>query len=186
MFLRAKKILCYSWPSQIGSSDSSSLFRRKETGGVLKRQALIDYLRSDRMYHRVFKGARSTTHPTFTGGTHRSKTGTQLKLGSGHIPLLSPDTRYGPPAGFAFPVCQIHLGDVIAHFNAKRGKIEGMEIRSGAQVIKAKVPLSEMFGYATDLRSMTQGRGTYSMQFNTYDEVPQQISEGLLARIYRR
>ncbi|MGA1796019.1 MAG: elongation factor G [bacterium] len=79
-----------------------------------------------------------------------------------------------------------YMGDVIAHLNAKRGKIEGMEIRSGAQVIKAKVPLSEMFGYATDLRSMTQGRGTYSMQFNTYDEVPQQISEGLLARIYRR
>jgi len=79
-----------------------------------------------------------------------------------------------------------YMGDVISNLNAKRGKIEGMEIRSGAQVIKAKVPLSEMFGYATDLRSMTQGRGTYSMQFKTYDEVPQQISEGLLARIYRR
>jgi elongation factor G len=79
-----------------------------------------------------------------------------------------------------------YMGDVIANLNSKRGKIEGLEIRSGAQVVKAKVPLSEMFGYATDLRSMTQGRGTYTMQFNTYDEVPQQISEGLLARIYRR
>jgi elongation factor G len=79
-----------------------------------------------------------------------------------------------------------YMGDVISNLNSKRGKIEGMEARSGAQVVKAKVPLSEMFGYATDLRSMTQGRGTYTMQFNTYDEVPQQISEGLLARIYRR
>jgi elongation factor G len=79
-----------------------------------------------------------------------------------------------------------YMGDVISNLNSKRGKIEGMEARSGAQVVKSKVPLSEMFGYATDLRSMTQGRGTYTMQFNTYDEVPQQISEGLLARIYRR
>ena len=79
-----------------------------------------------------------------------------------------------------------YMGDVIANLNSRRGKIEGMQIRSGAQVIKAKVPLSEMFGYATDLRSMTQGRGTYTMQFNSYNEVPQQISEGLLARIFRR
>jgi elongation factor G len=79
-----------------------------------------------------------------------------------------------------------YMGDVISNLNSKRGKIEGVEIRSGAQVIKANVPLSEMFGYATDLRSMTQGRGTYTMQFKGYEEVPQQISEGLLSRIYRR
>lgn len=79
-----------------------------------------------------------------------------------------------------------YMGDVISNLNSKRGKIEGMEIRSGAQVIRAKVPLSEMFGYATDLRSMTQGRGTYTMQFESYAEVPQQISERLLSRIYRR
>ena len=79
-----------------------------------------------------------------------------------------------------------YMGEVISNLNSKRGKIEGMEIHSGAQVITAKVPLSEMFGYATDLRSMTQGRGTYSMQFKGYNEVPQHISEELMARIYRR
>ncbi|MBN2373039.1 elongation factor G [bacterium] len=81
---------------------------------------------------------------------------------------------------------QEYMGDVISDLNSKRGKIEGMETRSGAQVISAKAPLSEMFGYATDLRSMTQGRGTYTMQFESYMEVPQQVSERLMSRIYRR
>lgn len=79
-----------------------------------------------------------------------------------------------------------YMGDVISNLNSKRGKIEGMQMRSGAQVINAYAPLSEMFGYATSLRSMTQGRGTYTMQFKGYDEVPQHITEELLAKIYRR
>ncbi len=79
-----------------------------------------------------------------------------------------------------------YMGEVISNLNSRRGKIEGMESRSGAQVIKARVPLSEMFGYATNLRSMTQGRGTYTMQFKGYNEVPQHISEELTARTYRR
>ena len=63
-----------------------------------------------------------------------------------------------------------YLGDVIGDINARRGQIEGMEPRGGAQVIRGCVPLSEMFGYATDLRSKTQGRGVYTMQFSHYAE----------------
>lgn len=66
-----------------------------------------------------------------------------------------------------------YLGEVLADITARRGKVEGMEERAGLRVIRATVPLSEMFGYATDLRSKTQGRGTYTMQFSHYEEVPQ-------------
>jgi elongation factor G len=74
------------------------------------------------------------------------------------------------------------MGDVIGDLNSRRGKIQGMEARAGAQVIAAQVPLSEMFGYATDLRSMTQGRATFTMQFSHYEPVPQPISEEITAR----
>ena len=70
-----------------------------------------------------------------------------------------------------------YMGDVIGDLNSRRGRIEGMEARMGAQVITAYVPLSEMFGYATDLRSKSQGRAVYSMQFDHYSEVPKSIQE---------
>ena len=70
-----------------------------------------------------------------------------------------------------------YMGDVIGDINSRRGRIEGMEIRSGAQVINGYVPLAQMFGYATDLRSNTQGRAVYSMQFDHYEPVPKSISD---------
>ena len=70
-----------------------------------------------------------------------------------------------------------YMGDVIGDINARRGRMEGMEAVSGNQVIRGFIPLSEMFGYATDLRSKTQGRGTYSMEPSHYDEVPKSILE---------
>lgn len=75
-----------------------------------------------------------------------------------------------------------YMGDVIGDINSRRGRIEGMESRSGAQTIRAFVPLSEMFGYATDLRSRTQGRGNYSMEFDHYEEVPKNIAETIIAK----
>jgi len=75
-----------------------------------------------------------------------------------------------------------YMGDVIGDLNSRRGHILGMEPRAGAQVIRARVPLSEMFGYATDLRSSTQGRATYTMQFSHYAEVPASIALEIVAR----
>jgi len=75
-----------------------------------------------------------------------------------------------------------YMGDVIGDLNSRRGRIEGMEGRSGAQSIRAFVPLSEMFGYSTDLRSKTQGRGNYSMEFDHYEEVPKNIAEVIAAK----
>jgi elongation factor G len=74
-----------------------------------------------------------------------------------------------------------YMGDVIGDLNSRRGRIEGMEPRGNAQVITARVPLSEMFGYATSMRSMTQGRATYSMQFSRYDEVPKSLADEIVA-----
>lgn len=76
-----------------------------------------------------------------------------------------------------------YMGDVIGDLNSRRGKIQNMEKRGKAQVIRSQVPLSEMFGYATDLRSKTQGRATYTMQFAHYEEVPKGIAEGIIAKV---
>jgi len=73
-----------------------------------------------------------------------------------------------------------YLGDIMGNLNSRRGHIEGTELRSGVQVIRAATPLSEMFGYATDLRSRTQGRGTFTMQFSHYNEVPKSIAEKII------
>jgi elongation factor G len=74
-----------------------------------------------------------------------------------------------------------YMGDVIGDLNSRRGKVEGMSQRGNSQVIRAQVPMSEMFGYATDLRSKTQGRASYSMQFNSYQDVPDSIAEEIVA-----
>jgi elongation factor G len=73
-----------------------------------------------------------------------------------------------------------YLGDVMGNLNSRRGRVEHLEPSGNAQSIKARVPLAEMFGYATDLRSMTQGRATFTMQFDRYEEVPQSIAAGLV------
>jgi len=75
-----------------------------------------------------------------------------------------------------------YMGDVIGDLNSRRGRIEGMELRNGAQTVRGYVPLSQMFGYATDLRSKTQGRGVYSMQFDHYDEVPKNIADAIITK----
>ncbi len=75
-----------------------------------------------------------------------------------------------------------YLGDVMGDLNGRRGKVQSMEARAGAQVISCHVPLSEMFGYATDLRSRTQGRATFTMQFDHYEKVPTSISDEIIAK----
>ncbi|HUK56318.1 MAG TPA: elongation factor G [Nitrospiria bacterium] len=76
-----------------------------------------------------------------------------------------------------------YMGDIIGDLNSRRGKIQGMRARSGAQIIDGLVPLKEMFGYATDIRSMSQGRAVFTMQFSHYDHVPKQIADEIIAKI---
>ena len=76
-----------------------------------------------------------------------------------------------------------NMGDVVGDLNRRRGLIEGMDDRAGSKVVKAKVPLSEMFGYVTQLRTITSGRATSSMEFSHYAEAPKNISEDVIAKI---
>ena len=79
-----------------------------------------------------------------------------------------------------------YMGDVIGDLNARRGKIQGMNPRGNVQVISAAVPLAEMFGYATDVRSATQGRATYTMHFYQYEEAPKSVGEEVVAKVTGR
>ncbi len=79
-----------------------------------------------------------------------------------------------------------YMGDIMGDLSSRRGKITSMEARGGTQIVNARVPLSEMFGYATDLRSRTQGRATYTMHFDRYEQAPQNVSEEVVARIQGR
>jgi len=74
-----------------------------------------------------------------------------------------------------------YMGEVIGDLNSRRGQIESMNDRAGAKVVKALVPLSEMFGYVGDLRSKTQGRAAYSMQFHSYQDVPQNLADDIVS-----
>jgi len=75
---------------------------------------------------------------------------------------------------------------VIGDLNARRGRIEGVELRGTSQIIRASVPLKEMFGYATELRSRTQGRGSFTMHFSRYEEAPEAVVEQVIARVQGR
>ena len=83
-------------------------------------------------------------------------------------------------------VPEVYMGDIIADINGRRGKVKSMEAHGGTQIVNSRVPLAEMFGYATELRSRTQGRATYTMHFERYDQVPQAVSEQIVARIQGR
>ncbi len=76
-----------------------------------------------------------------------------------------------------------YMGDVNGDLISRRGQLEGTEIRGTTQIIKASVPLSEMFGYATELRSRTQGRGSFTMHFARYEEVPKTVSEEIVSKV---
>jgi elongation factor G len=88
-----------------------------------------------------------------------------------------------PVMGVEVVTPEEYLGDVMGDINARRGKIEGMNTRKDAQIVKAHVPLSEMFGYATQLRSMTQGRALYTMQFSHYEQVPKSIADEIIEKV---
>ena len=79
-----------------------------------------------------------------------------------------------------------YLGDIVGDINSRRGRIEGMEMRGGARVVRIHVPLSEMFGYATVLRTLTQGRGQFAMEFLRYERTPAAVQEQIIARIEGR
>lgn len=140
-------------------------------GGVLAGYPLVDLKVSliDGSYHEV----DSSEMAFKIAGSMALKEGAK----KAHIVLIE------PIMSVEVVTPEEYMGDVIGDLNSRRGKIQSMEQRVGAQVIKAMVPLADMFGYSTDLRSKTQGRATYTMQFSSYEEVPKNIMEGIVAKV---
>ncbi len=138
--------------------------------GVLAGYPMVDLKASifDGSYHDV----DSSEMAFHIAGSMSLKSGAQ----KGDTHLLEPIMKV------EVVVPEEYMGDIMGDINSRRGRIEGMEARAGAQVIRGFVPLSEMFGYATTLRSRTQGRGTYSMEFAMYEEVPKSVSAEIVAK----
>ena len=92
-------------------------------------------------------------------------------------------TLLEPVMAIEVVVPEEYVGDVMADINSRRGRIEGMDLRGSTQVIRGFVPLAEMFGYATDLRSKTQGRGSYTMHLHTYELAPAAVQDEIVSRM---
>jgi elongation factor G len=164
-------------------------FVNKIVGGVVPREYVpaVDAGIREAMAGGVLAGfplvdVRATLHD---GSYHEVDSSEMAFKIAGSLALKNAAGKAAP--GLLEPVMRVevvvpedYMGDVIGDLNARRGRIEGMERRSGSQVVRALVPLAEMFGYVTNLRSRTQGRGTYSMEFSHYDDVPRHIAEAIV------
>jgi elongation factor G len=166
-------------------------FVNKIVGGVIPKEYIpaVDEGIREAMQGGVFSGfplvdIRATLHD---GSYHEVDSSEMAFKIAGSLALKNAAERAAPV--ILEPIMRVEvvvpeefMGDVIGDLNARRGHIEGLERRAGSQVIRAFVPLAEMFGYVTNLRSRTQGRGTYSMEFDHYEPVPRHLGEALLKK----
>ncbi|HEX2030752.1 MAG TPA: elongation factor G [Actinomycetota bacterium] len=167
-------------------------FVNKVTGGNIPREYIpsVDQGIQEAMESGVLAGYPLVdVRATLLDGTYHEVDSSEIAFKiAGQMALRDGARRAGPM--LLEPMMQIevvtpedYMGDVISDLTARRGKIERMDQRGASQAIRALVPLAEMFGYATDLRSRTQGRATYTMQFHSYQQVPSQIAEQIVARV---
>jgi elongation factor G len=167
-------------------------FVDKVTGGDVPREFIpsVDQGIQEAMESGVLAGYPLVdVRATLTGGSYHEVDSSEMAFKIAGQIALREGTRRADPA-LLEPMMQIevvtpedYMGDVISDLTARRGKIERMDQRGSSQAIRALVPLAEMFGYATDLRSRTQGRATYTMQFHSYQEVPSNIATEIVARV---
>ncbi|MGH2654182.1 MAG: elongation factor G [Actinomycetota bacterium] len=167
-------------------------FVNKITGGDVPREYIpsVDQGIQEALESGVVAGYPMVdVRATLTDGSYHEVDSSEIAFKIAGQMALRQAARRADPA-LLEPVMQIevvtpedYMGDVISDLSARRGKIERMDQRGQNQAIRAQVPLAEMFGYATDLRSRTQGRATYTMQFHSYQEVPAQISQEIVARV---
>ncbi|HWC33046.1 MAG TPA: elongation factor G [Actinomycetota bacterium] len=167
-------------------------FVNKVTGGDIPREYIpaVDQGIQEAMESGVLAGYPLVdVRATLTGGSSHDVDSSEMSFKvTGQIALRDSARKADPV--LLEPVMQVEvvtpeqfMGDVIGDLTARRGRIERMDQRGGSQTIRAHVPLAEMFGYATDLRSKTQGRATYTMQFHSYQEVPANIAREIVAKI---
>jgi elongation factor G len=129
---------------------------------------------------------------TLTGGSYEQEISTPLAFKiAGSFAFKNAAVEAGPvilePVMRLVVVCpDEYMGDIVSDINARRGRIEGIDVRCGSRVIHGIVPMETMFGYAKALRTLTQGRGLFSMEFFSYEPVPEQVQEHIIARIEGR
>jgi elongation factor G len=167
-------------------------FVDKVTGGVIPKEYIpsVDAGIQDAMASGILAGYQLVdVRASLTFGSYHDVDSSEMAFKIAGSMALKEAARQAKPV-LLEPVMAVevttpddYMGDVIGDLSSRRGKVEGMEQRGNSQVIKAQVPLADMFGYATDLRSRTQGRATYSMQFHSYQEVPESIAREIVARV---
>ncbi len=166
-------------------------FENKVTGGRVPREYIpsVDAGAQDAMQYGVLAGYPLVgLKLTLLDGAYHEVDSSEMAFKVAGSMALKEAARQASPAllepmmAVEVTTPETYMGDVIGDLNSRRGQIQAMEERSGARVVKALVPLSEMFGYVGDLRSRTQGRANYSMQFDSYAEVPQNVAKEIIAK----
>ena len=174
-----------------GASEVGYLFENKVTGGRVPREYIgsVDAGCREAMENGVLAGYPMVDlKVTLTDGAYHDVDSSELAFKiAGSMAFKDAARKAGPVLlepmmGVEVTTPEDYMGDVIGDLNSRRGQIQAMEERSGARVVKALVPLSEMFGYVGDLRSRTQGRASYSMQFDSYAQVPSNVSLEIIAK----
>ena len=179
-------------PLPVGEVPSGYEFVNKVTGGRIPREYIpaVDDGCQEAMQTGPLAGYPLTdVRVTLLDGAYHDVDSSELAFKIAGIAAFKEAARLASPA-LLEPMMSVEvvtpedfMGDVIGDLNSRRGQIQAMDERSGARVVKALVPLSEMFGYVGDLRSKTQGRASYSMQFDSYAEVPAAVSKEIIAKV---
>jgi elongation factor G len=167
-------------------------FVDKVTGGVIPKEYIpsVDAGIQDALHSGVVAGYEMVdVRATLTFGSYHDVDSSEMAFKiAGSMALKKAANLAG--AVLLEPIMSVvvttpddYMGDVIGDLSSRRGRVEGMDQLGNAQVIRAQVPLSDMFGYATDLRSRTQGRATYTMQFHSYQQVPESVAREIIARV---
>jgi elongation factor G len=174
-----------------GSNDEGYSFENKVTGGRVPREYIpsVDAGCQEAMQNGVLAGYPMVdVKVTLTDGAYHDVDSSELAFKiAGSMAFKDAARKAGPVLLEPMMAVEVttpedYMGDVIGDLNSRRGQIQSMEERSGARVVAALVPLSEMFGYVGDLRSRTQGRASYSMQFDSYAQVPTHVSTEIIAK----
>jgi elongation factor G len=174
-----------------GEGDGGYEFENKVTGGRIPREYIpsVDTGCQDAMEFGVLAGYPMVdVKVTLLDGAYHDVDSSELAFKiAGSMAFKEGARRAGPVLLEPMMAVEVttpedFLGDVIGDLNSRRGLVQSMDERAGARVVKALVPLSEMFGYVGDLRSKTQGRAAYSMQFDSYNQVPNNVAEEIIAK----
>jgi elongation factor G len=185
------KVLINLEPLPLGPEAPLYEFDNKVTGGRIPKEYIpsVDAGCQDAMQYGVLAGYPLVgLRVTLVDGQHHEVDSSEMAFKiAGSMVLKEASRRAGPVLLEPMMSVEVHtpdenMGDVIGDLNSRRGTIQAMEERAGARVIRAMVPLSEMFGYVGDLRSKTQGRASYTMQFDSYAEVPSNVAKEIIAK----